>query len=182
VGPAAGAAGPRAGAALAYLALFAVGLGNAVESVGVFTLMPRLVSHHVGGKVGGAKEFASEAGVAAGALAAPWLLHDLGMRGTLAVLGGGLAVLALAHARRFIRLDLALPPPGGEIALLRGVPRTATITAGQPLRTLALDRETFLFAVTGYGDSSAAAHDLASQRLARDQPPGPDTGYGPPAA
>ncbi len=82
---------------------------------------------------------------------------------------------------------MARPPlPGGdcfgEIALLRGVPRTATITAGQPLRTLALDRETFLFAVTGYGDSSAAAHDLASQRLARDQPPGPDTGYGPPAA
>jgi CRP-like cAMP-binding protein len=79
------------------------------------------------------------------------------------------------------------PPLGrgdcfGEIALLRGVPRTATISAGEPLRTLALDRETFLFAVTGYGDSSAAADELVSQRLARDQAAGPGSGDGPLAA
>jgi hypothetical protein len=39
------------------------------------------------------------------------LLHALGVRGTLAVLGGGLPVLALVHIRRFVRLDKAMPAP-----------------------------------------------------------------------
>ncbi len=232
--------------ALAYLALVVVGLGNAVEDVGVFTLVPRLVSPAIGGKVMAAKEFIALAGLGAGSVVAPWLLDGLGMRGTLALLGGGLAVLALAHARRFARLDRAMPAPGaetdllrrlpifaplplaviellatelkphefapgtvvvregeagerfhliaagtalvsvhgrprpplgrgdcfGEIALLRDVPRTATVVAGQPLRTLSLDRETFLFAVTGNSASSAAADALAARRLAADPAPG----------
>jgi predicted MFS family arabinose efflux permease len=58
----------------------------------------------------------------------------------------------------------------GEIALLRDVPRTATITAGQPLRTLALGQEQFLTAVTGNSMSMAAADTLAAQRLAADPP------------
>jgi hypothetical protein len=41
--------------------------------------------------------------------------------------------------------------------------------AGQPLRTLALDREMFLFAVTGSSQSSAAADTLVNQRLSADQ-------------
>jgi CRP-like cAMP-binding protein len=173
------------------------------------------------------------------------MLHSLGVRGTPALLGGGLAVLALAHVRRFVRLDKAMPAPGqeaellrrlamfaplplaviellasdlqphefpagavavgegevgewfqlivggsaavsvhgkprpplavgdcfGEIALLRGIPRTATVVADQPLRTLALDREAFLVAITGNSLSSAAADALVAQRLTAD----PDT-------
>ena len=60
----------------------------------------------------------------------------------------------------------------GEIALLRGVPRTATIIADQPLHTLALDRETFLVAVTGNSLSSAEADALVTRRLAADSPDG----------
>ena len=175
-------------------------------------------------------------------VAAPSLLHAFGIRGALALLGGGLAVLALAHVRRFVRLDQAMPAPGqevemlrrlamfaplplaviellasdlqphefpagtvavregeigelfylivggsaavsvqgksrpplalgdcfGEIALLRGIPRTATVVADQPLRTLALDRETFLVAITGNSLSSAAADALVTQRLTAD--------------
>jgi CRP-like cAMP-binding protein len=77
----------------------------------------------------------------------------------------------------------ARPPlvPGdcfGEIALLRGIPRTATVVADQSLRTLALDRETFLVAVTGNRVSSAEADALVTRRLAADSPadrdaPGP---------
>jgi CRP-like cAMP-binding protein len=62
----------------------------------------------------------------------------------------------------------------GEIALLRGVPRTATVVADQALRTLALDREAFLVAITGNSLSSAAADSLVTQRLAADSPADPD--------
>jgi CRP-like cAMP-binding protein len=58
----------------------------------------------------------------------------------------------------------------GEIALLRNIPRTATVTAKQPLRTLALGREEFLTAVTGNSTSKEAADALVAQRLSADTP------------
>jgi len=231
-------------AAIAYLALVVAGIGNAVVDVAVFTLVTRLAGPRTAGKVLGALEFVALAGLATGSIITPLLLHVFGVRGTLALLGGGLAGLALAHAVRFRRLDGAMPAPGpevgllhhlpmfaplplavtellateieprqfpagavvmregeagdhfylvvdgsaavsvrgvprpslqrgdcfGEIALLRDTPRTATVTAEQPLRTLALGREEFLTAVTGNSMSSAAADSLAAQRLAADPP------------
>jgi len=62
----------------------------------------------------------------------------------------------------------------GEIALLRGIPRTVTVVADQALRTLALDRETFLVAVTGNRMSSTEADALVTRRLTADPPPDPD--------
>jgi len=237
-------------AAIAYLALVVVGVGNAVEDVGLFTLLARSASPRSGGRVLGAAEFVVQAGLGAGSVAAPLLLHAFGVRATLALLGGGLAVLALAHVRRFVRLDRAMPAPGqevdvlrrlamfaplslaviellaselephefpagtvamregevgelfhviidgsaavsvrgtprpplapgdcfGEIALLRGIPRTATVVADQPLRTLALDREAFLVAITGNSLSSAAADALVTRRLTADSLADPDAG------
>ncbi len=58
----------------------------------------------------------------------------------------------------------------GEIALLRDVPRTATITATEPLHTLALAREDFLAAVTGHATSAASAAELVSNTLHSDPP------------
>jgi hypothetical protein len=231
-------------AAAAYLALVVVGIGNAVVDVATFTMVTRLAGPRTAGKVLGALEFVALAGLAAGSILTPPLLHVIGVRGTLALLGGGLAGLALAHAVRFRRLDHAMPAPGpevellrnlpmfaplplaatellaaeieprqfpvgavvmregdagdqfhlivggsaavsvqgaprpslqpgdcfGEIALLRDIPRTATVTAEKPLRTLALGREEFLTAVTGNSTSMAAADALAVQRLSTDAP------------
>src|SRR5919198_4540497 len=53
----------------------------------------------------------------------------------------------------------------GEIALLRDVPRTATVTAVDDLRTYALERDDFIAAVTGYAPSRDAADSIVSARL-----------------
>ena len=53
----------------------------------------------------------------------------------------------------------------GEIALLRDVPRTASVTAKTDLRMLALDREPFLLAVTGHPPSHLAARTIAEARM-----------------
>ena len=225
--------------AVAYLALVVVGIGNAVEDVGLFTLVARSASPRSGGRVLGATEFMAQTGLGAGAVAAPPLLNAFDVRGTLALLGGGLTVLAVAHLRRFIRLDAAMPAPGqevellrrlamfeplplaviellatdlephefaagtpavregedgelfhlivagyatvtvqgkpraslgpgdcfGEIALLRDIPRIATVMADEPLRTVALQREAFLVAIMSNGMSSVAADALVDQRL-----------------
>jgi CRP-like cAMP-binding protein len=53
----------------------------------------------------------------------------------------------------------------GEIALLRDVPRTATVRAVTDLRLFALDRETFLATVTGDPASAEAAGSIVAARL-----------------
>lgn len=53
----------------------------------------------------------------------------------------------------------------GEIALLRDVPRTATVTALEDCRLHALERDDFLAAVTGSAPSLAAAHEVITTRL-----------------
>ena len=65
----------------------------------------------------------------------------------------------------------------GEIALLRDVPRTATVTAKTPVALLTLDRPAFLEAVTGYPQSRQRAEAIVEERL----PVEPVSGQEPPS-
>jgi MFS family permease len=53
----------------------------------------------------------------------------------------------------------------GEIALLRDVPRTASVIAETDAALYALDRETFIAAVTGFAQSLSAAEAVIGMRL-----------------
>jgi CRP-like cAMP-binding protein len=53
----------------------------------------------------------------------------------------------------------------GEIALLRDVPRTATVKATTPSHLYALERDDFLAAVTGHSAVHAAGEAVVEERL-----------------
>jgi len=53
----------------------------------------------------------------------------------------------------------------GEIALLRDVPRTATVAAVEDTKLLALERDDFIAAVTGHAPSREAADAVIGSRL-----------------
>ena len=57
----------------------------------------------------------------------------------------------------------------GEIALLRQVPRTASVQARGPVRAFSLGREAFLEAITGHPVGRAVASTVADERLAADR-------------
>jgi MFS family permease len=82
-----------------------------------------------------------------------------------AVVEGGLDVTVCgAPAGRMERGD-----GFGEIALLKSVPRTATVQAAVPSTVLALERGAFLTAVTGHSATERTAAGLADERLESDR-------------
>ena len=58
----------------------------------------------------------------------------------------------------------------GEIALLKDVPRTATVEAAEEGTLYVLDRAHFLGALSGHAESASAAEAVAGRRLAAYRP------------
>jgi hypothetical protein len=84
---------------------------------------------------------------------------------------GGDLFYVIAEGRASVEIDDAESRelgPGdffGEIALLRAVPRTATVRALDDLELYALERDDFIAAVTGHAPSHEAAESIVSARL-----------------
>lgn len=53
----------------------------------------------------------------------------------------------------------------GEIALIRDVPRTATVVALSDVSLYSLEKEPFVLTLTGHAPAQSAAADVVSQRL-----------------
>jgi Cyclic nucleotide-binding domain len=75
--------------------------------------------------------------------------------GTATVTQAGTAIAALGRGDGF-----------GEIALLRDVPRTATVTAATELHLYSLEKTDFLAAVTGHVRAHELAQEVTAVRLA----------------
>jgi MFS family permease len=218
-----------------------LGIGNSLVDINAFTIMQRLVSDEVMGRVFGAVESVLIAGMALGSLAMPLLIHTVGLRSGLFVLGVSVGMIALVSIPALRRIDtVALAPEGleliravplfaplpersierlarcaevvhvpageevfrlgdggdrfyviesgeaeivladnlrttvgpggsfGEIALLRDVPRQATVLASTDLVLRAVGRRVFLQVVTGHGETEAQADRIISRMLAGD--------------
>lgn len=218
-----------------------LGLGNSLVDINAFTIMQRLVSDEVMGRVFGAVDSALIAGMALGSLAMPLLMHTVGLRSGLLVLGTAVTALALGSMGALRRIDtIALAPEGlglirstallaplpersierlaraaervevaagdtvirqgdrgdlfyviesgeaevlisddlstvlgpggtfGEIALLRDVPRQATVNARTDLVLRAIGRRVFLQVVTGHSETEAQADRAISRMLVGD--------------
>lgn len=64
----------------------------------------------------------------------------------------------------------------GEIALLRDIPRTATVRTTSPVHLIALEREPFIAAVTGTSPSHEAASRMVDDHLQGESDPEPPAG------
>ena len=75
------------------------------------------------------------------------------------------------HGRLIVEADgrsvatLSAGDQFGEIALLRNVPRTASVTAVEPSELLSLERSEFLAAVTGSRSTAIRANEMIDRRL-----------------
>ncbi len=222
----------------ALLAMALIGLGNSIVDVNAETIIQRLVPDDVLGRVFGALDSATIAGMALGSLAMPLMIETVGLRTGLVIIGVAVTAIVLVATRGLSRIDrVALAPDGlhtlrsvpmlamlpertlerlaresvevrvvagtdifhegdagdrfyvieqgtadvvqrgrlvaslndggsfGEIALLRDVPRQATVVATSDLVLRAIDRRHFIPAVTGHNEANDQAELTISRML-----------------
>jgi MFS family permease len=174
------------GAAVAPALVAALGIRASLIAVGsalpvaVLLLWPKLRAIDAGARVP-EEALALLRSIAMFAPLPPPVLERLAASAALVTFGAGDVVFSRGEAGdRFYAIEAGRAAvelgdgatrelgPGdffGEIALLRDVPRTATVRALAELRLCALERDDFIAAVTGHAPSRAAADSVLAARL-----------------
>jgi MFS family permease len=99
----------------------AIGVGNALVDIGVFTLPARLVPEELLARTFGAFESLVALTVAIGSLVAPLVINLLGIRGALVVLGLIAPTLVALGWRRLRKIDASIAHRDEEIGVLNKV-------------------------------------------------------------
>jgi hypothetical protein len=179
------AAFPHEPAVLAFLA--AVGVGNALVDIGLFTLPARLAPEELLGRVFGIFESLGALTVALGSLVAPLLVAAVGFRGALVAAGLVSPVCVLVAWRRLRRIDGEVAARDREIAVLRTVPmlgvlpltaievlaeraEPAVVVQGAPVFDQGERPDRFYVIAAGEADVCRDGHHVASL--------GPGDGFG----
>jgi len=107
--------------AVALVTMGLMGIGNTLVDVSGMTLLQRSVPDEVLARVFSVLETVFLATVALGAIVTPVLLHAVGTRTALLVVGAFLPIVIVIYARKLFALDASVRAPEGEVALLRGI-------------------------------------------------------------
>jgi hypothetical protein len=99
----------------------AIGVGNALVDIGLFTLVPRLAPEELHARVFGALESLISLSVALGSLVTPLVIDLLGVRGALVVLGLVAPALVALAWRRLRSIDASITHRDEEIGVLNKV-------------------------------------------------------------
>ena len=116
----------------AYAAMLGAGIGYTFVEVAVMTLLQRMGSDEVLGRVLGFLSTARLAAMALGAIAAPALIALLGIRGALIATGAVLPLFAASRWAALLQFDAGAPVTERSYSLLR----TNSIFAPLPVATL----------------------------------------------
>jgi MFS family permease len=162
-------AGIRPRAILAVPDVRVIGVANVFDDVGVYSALQQVIPSRSMGRALGLRRGVLLLSMGLGSAVTPFLIDAWGARGTLIATGLLPVVLAAGQARatkegKQLR-EMGAGDSFGEIALLRRIPRTATVTALSRLEVRTLAREEFLAAVTGDPESVEGAEDVVSTRL-----------------
>ncbi len=109
-----------------FAALAVVGVSDPLVNVGLDTIPQRVVNDRVLSRVFGAMEAVLVGAMSVGALLAPLLVHVIGLRGSLLLVGALAATLAAVSLPRMRRLDGQLAEPEG-LAVLETLPLFAPL-------------------------------------------------------
>jgi predicted MFS family arabinose efflux permease len=115
-----------ANSSVAIAMLVLVGVGNTLVDVAGLTLLQRVVADEVLGRVFGVLESVFAASIGLGAVLAPLLIHLVGIRTALIVVGAFLPVLTLITWPLLAHIDRGAADPA-RLALLRAVPFMAPL-------------------------------------------------------
>jgi MFS family permease len=168
------AAVPRTWAAV--LALGILGVGNSLVDISAVTLVQRTAPPAVAGRVFGVLEAALVGAIGIGAVLTPVLVHVVGVRGTLVVVGAVLPALALVAWRAVARIDASAVVPEEQLRAIAVVPFLAVLPVQQrEALALALERVELPAGATLFsqGDAGDRLYILTAGALEIDLASGP---------